>query len=386
MPPKQREAIAEEHDYDYKARKLRFEKHLRAWVLFLITDDESLRDMHSAMNQDPLYELAGAGVDIGLGGLSQAHASRPYEAVLDVLTVALAQIQRIPKSKRALRTFSPQTLCQIGDLLSRVVLFDSTTLELPSQIKEWAEKEHENGLPLKVHLRLNTGYGGIDRILLTPEHENDALRYEELLDLENAPDASTIYLHDCGYRRLTTYDAVVDSGNHFVTRLHSQISVQTVRELALPEERELPNGYTLIRDRLVTLGADPERERRVYRAINCLDSKGNPVVIVTSLVETPVEDVCFLYFYRWTIEILFRWLKHALGLAHLISHSPNGIMMQVVATLLVYALLILYHQDGPLSLKRLLRELRYQIHERLYQIGYEQGVRDTMAQLAAGVS
>lgn len=82
------------------------------------------------------------------------------------------------------------------------------------------------------------------------------------------------------------------------------------------------------------------------------------------------------------IEILFRWLKHTLGLAHLVSHSPNGIMMQVVATLLVYALLVLYHQGGPLSLKRLLRELRFQMHEQLYILGYDQGRRDALAQMA----
>jgi len=57
-------------------------------------------------------------------------------------------------------------------------------------------------------------------------------------------------------------------------------------------------------------------------------------------------------------------------------------MMQIVATLLVYALLVLYHQGGPLSLKRLLRELRFQIHDRLYQPGYEQGQRDALAQVA----
>jgi len=56
--------------------------------------------------------------------------------------------------------------------------------------------------------------------------------------------------------------------------------------------------------------------------------------------------------------------------------------MQGMATLLVYALLVLYHQGGPLSLKRLLRELRFQMHERLYQLGYEQGRRDALAQMA----
>ena len=93
------------------------------------------------------------------------------------------------------------------------------------------------------------------------------------------------------------------------------------------------------------MGQRENHDQHRYRLINILDTKGKP--IVTSLLDLPVEHVCLLYFYRWVIEILFRWLKHALGLVHLVSHSPNGIMMQVVATLLVYALLGLYHQGGP---------------------------------------
>lgn len=158
---------------------------------------------------------------------------------------------------------------------------------------------------------------------------------------------------------------MVDSGNHFVSRLHGKTTAYQVRDLALPEERKLSNGYTLIR----ALGKRDSPHQ--YRLTDILDSKGKPITIVTSLLDLPVEYVCLLYFYRWTIEILFRWLKHTLGLIHLVSHHPNGIMMQIVATLLVYALLILYHQGGPFSLKQALLQLRFQMHQRLYQLGYE---------------
>lgn len=385
VPTKKRQQIVAEQGYDFNARQLRFEPHLSAWVLFELTDDETLRDMHAAVNDDPLYRLNGAGIDVSLGGLSHAHATRPYEALQDVLMEALARIKRVPKSKRILRELSPATLERVAELLSQSVLFDSTTLHLPSKLKDWAERraeEDEEALPLKVHLRLRGGYGGIDRLILTAEHEHDARRYKELLDLKQAQEEGEgyIYLHDCGYRDLETYDEVVDSGNHFVSRLHGKTTVYPVKELALPEERKLSNGYTLIRDRIVTLGKRESQQR--YRLIDILDSKGKPIPIVTSLLDLPVEHVCLLYFYRWTIEILFRWLKHTLGLIHLVSHHPNGIMMQVVATLLVYALLVLYHQGGPFSLKQALRELRFQMHERLYQLGYEQGQRDALAQLA----
>ena len=99
VPAKKRKEIAAEQGYDFNARKLRFDPHLRAWVLFGLTNDETMRDMHAAVNDDPLYRLNGAGIDISVGGLSHAHATRPYEALQDVLMEALARIEAVPKSK-----------------------------------------------------------------------------------------------------------------------------------------------------------------------------------------------------------------------------------------------------------------------------------------------
>jgi hypothetical protein len=379
VPQKQREEIADQYDYDYRARKIFFEPHLRAWVLFQLTNDETLRDMHAAVNEDPLYQALGAGLDVSIGALSEAHQKRPYEAMMAILQRVLADLNRIPKDKRVLRELSPDVLRTVGDLLSRTVLFDSTTLRLPSRIKAWAEEQSGEELPLKVHLRLNAGYGGIDRVLFCREHEHDHQQYETLLDLNHPPAEHAIYLHDRGYRELAMYDQIVDAGHDFVTAFHSGITVEHVRDLPLPESKTLDNGYTLIRDRIVKLGTGENRAKHSYRLISVKDSQGEVMVIVTSMLDAPVATVCGLYFYRWTIEILFRWLKHVFSLDHLVSHSPNGIMMQVVATLLTYALLILYHQGGPLSLKQLLRELRYQLHATLYQLGYEQGLRDARA-------
>ena len=143
VPAKKRKEIAAEQGYDFNARKLRFDPHLRAWVLFGLTNDETMRDMHAVVNDDPLYRLNGAGIDISVGGLSHAHATRPYEALQDVLMEALARIEAVPKSKRILRELSPDTLQQIADLLEHAVLFDSTTLHLPAKIKEWAEQQAE---------------------------------------------------------------------------------------------------------------------------------------------------------------------------------------------------------------------------------------------------
>jgi hypothetical protein len=128
VPSKKRKEIEAEHGHDFNACKLKFDVHLRAWVSFELTEDETLRDVHAAVNGDPLYRLNGAGIDISIGGLSHAHAIRPYEAWQDVLMEALAHIEKVPKSKRVLRTLPLATLQQIADLLNQAVLFDSTTV------------------------------------------------------------------------------------------------------------------------------------------------------------------------------------------------------------------------------------------------------------------
>jgi hypothetical protein len=159
VPPQERQNIADACDYDYRARKVHFERHLRAWILLQLTKDETLRDMQSAVNYDPLYQLLGAGMDVSLGGLSEAHQNRPYEALMEILLRLLADVERIPKSKRVLRELMPGVLQDIGDVLSQTVLFDSTTLHLSKRIKAWAEEQNGAELPLKVHVRLHDGCG-----------------------------------------------------------------------------------------------------------------------------------------------------------------------------------------------------------------------------------
>jgi IS4 transposase len=88
----------------------------------------------------------------------------------------------------------------------------------------------------------------------------------------------------------------------------------------------------------------------------------NPVVLVSGMTQAEVALVYSLYLYRWTIEVLFHWLKYVLTVDNRVSHTLTGLMMQVITILLTYALLILYHQNSSLSLKQMMRGLRYIIH------------------------
>jgi len=54
--------------------------------------------------------------------------------------------------------------------------------------------------------------------------------------------------------------------------------------------------------------------------------------------------------------------------------------MQVLVALIV-GLLVLYHEGGPLSVVRILRRIRADLHQAIYDWGFEQGRRQVIAEL-----
>jgi hypothetical protein len=56
--------------------------------------------------------------------------------------------------------------------------------------------------------------------------------------------------------------------------------------------------------------------------------------IVTDLLDVPAHIIAFLYGYRWTIEVFFRFFKQILGCRHLISTRIEGIQIQIYAAVI----------------------------------------------------
>ena len=102
--------------------------------------------------------------------------------------------------------------------------------------------------------------------------------------------------------------------------------------------------------------------------------------MLTDLLDLTVDQICALRRYRWTVETVIRWLKKQLGLDHLISYSPRGVILQVTMALIVYGLLVLYTQGQPLSVARLRRKIRTDLHQALYEWGWKQGYQAAFAE------
>jgi hypothetical protein len=378
VSPRRRQEIAEQSGYDAHAQKLTFEPYLRALLVRQI-EGGSLHDLQAGMARDPLYQAHGARLEISVPGLSKVNAQRSPQPFWDVLAEVMAAVDALPQAVRIgrgkpLGAATPKELREISELLERTHIFDGTTVELPPQIAQWARtstKQERAGI--KVQLRLRAGYGGLDRIMVTGGKGNDNPYFCALLDLETAAPGQ-VYLFDTGYSKLATYDAIRQHGSELVSILHERITVEVIeeREVATPVTAQ---GYTIHSDRIVYLGTDKTRSAYRWRLLDATDTQGQRRTLVTSLLDESAERITQFRAYRWTIEIVFRWLKRVLQLDTLVSYSPGGIQMQVAVALITYGVLLLYHAGGALSLKALQRRVKQALHEALFAAGVAEGER-----------
>jgi IS4 transposase len=378
VSPRRWQELAQQSGYDAQAQKLTFEPYLRALLVRQIQGG-SLHDLQEGMARDPLYQAHGAQLEISVPGLSKANAQRSPQPFWDVLAEVMAAVEALPQTVRVgrgtpLGAVTPKQLREISELLERTHIFDGTTVELPPQIAQWARtstKQERAGI--KVQLRLRAGYGGLDRVMMTGGKGNDNPYFRALLDLETAAPGQ-VYLFDTGYSKLATYDAIRKHGSELVSILHESITVEIIEERVV-ETPVTAQGYTIHSDRIVYLGTGKTRSAYRWRLLDTTDTQGQRRTIVTSLLEESAERITQLRAYRWTIEIVFRWLKRVLQLDTLISYSPGGIQMQVAVALITYGLLLLYHAGGALSVKALQRRVKRALHEALFAAGVAEGER-----------
>jgi hypothetical protein len=389
VSPRRRREIAEQSGYDAQAQKLTFEPYLRALIVRQLVGG-SLHDVQHGMAHDPLYEVHGARLEISVPALSKANAQRSTPAFWDVVAEVMGTIDALPQTARIgrakpLGAATPKALREIGQLLERTRIFDATMLTLPPRIAQWARtsaKREQAGI--KVQLRLRAGYGGLDRVMVTGAKGNDNPYFRALLDLESAAPGQ-VYLFDTGYCKLATYDAIREHGSDLVTILHESITVEVVEERPVATPTTAP-GYTIHSDRVVRLGTGKTRSPHLWRVLDATDTQGQRRTILTSLLDESAERITQLRSYRWTIEIVFRWLKRVLQLDTLISVSPAGIAMQVAVALIVYGLLLLYHEGGTLSLKALQRRVKTELHGAIFAAGVAEGERRAQARTTSGPS
>ena len=363
-----RQDVAEAYGYDWHARKLDFETHFRGHVLMQATAYTSTRDQQWAADNDGLFQAAGAAVEISVSGLAQANRNRPVMPLVELLQQVMDAVSRLPS--RRLRALDAQTWQGIVGLLQHIDIFDATTLTLPPKLRDWAPGKGEETAALKLQLCIDGQQGGFKRVMLTPEPGNDNPYFEAMLG-DLADQSQRLFLFDGGYFKIDTYHQIVEHGHHFVTKRGGNIQPHIVEEKRLPEETTLSSDYRVLQDALVTLG---DNQERLFRMLRVCQTNGQEIVLLTSLLDHSANQICLLYRYRWTIEIVFRWLRQTLELDHLMAHNPVGVLRQILMALITWGLLVISNQDDQkLSPKQLWRQLQADLHQVIFDYGVHIG-------------
>ena len=206
-----------------------------------------------------------------------------------------------------------------------------------------------------MHLKLSGIDGRFQEAITTRPGGNGNAQFSDLLDLEEG--AGRLYVFDAGYFDIDQYHEITDTGSYFVTKLHGNmlhgnIEPEEVCTRPVPEEcadagGRTDCGYAVLEDRYVQLtGRD-----MWYRVLRVKVSTDKTTEILTNLLWLDAAQICRLYHHRWSIEIVFRWLKDRLQLDHFISRDPWGIIRQIVirqivTVLIVWGLLTIYNRGN----------------------------------------
>jgi len=163
---------------------------------------------------------------------------------------------------------------------------------------------------------------------------------------------------DRGYQDHTRFDEWIEEGKHFVARLKNNTRWEVLEKLPFDKNSKV---FFFAR---VQLGDENHRMQHPVYLVGFRVGK-KILWVATDRADLTAEEIAFIYSLRWEIEKLFSWWKRHLKVYHLISRDRHGMLLQLLAGLITYLLLVLYcyqlYGEKP-SIQRL-RELRRRIRK-----------------------
>jgi hypothetical protein len=317
--------------YDHPNRKLHLDQYVICALLGFFTPVlRSLRQI------EDFSQLPQAQRELGLEQVCRNSFSQA-SALFDP-RLLVPMLRQIRTELPDLRRRDPE----LQELYARLVAGDGSYFKMVAALG-WALRcgRPEQGLTGRVRLDLQLEVCTGLPLNLQSSGNGDG---SEILRQSQMLQAGKLYLFDRYYMSLEFLAQILEAGSDFVIRARAKPGqgpkAQVIQERELGEE---DRAHGVIADRVVRLpggrwtGAPPQcllREVLIQRP-----GESEPVRLITNLLEHPAWMIGQLYRKRWGIEIFFRWLKCWAGYRHLISRTPNGVLLQfylaVLGTLLL---------------------------------------------------
>lgn len=239
--------------------------------------------------------------------------------------------------------------------IGRLNLIDSSTVSLALTQYPWAWfRKTKSGI--KIHLGLDFYKEMVPvKSIITEAKKGDRTQMNDLV----VTDPDIINVFDRGYVDYKKFDEYCEAGVRFVTRLKENAYTQELKAAFIDEDSPIEE------DLIIILGKNYTKMKHELRLVVTKDTEGNPVMILTNVLEKSPEEISSIYRNRWKIELFFKWIKQHLQIKHLYGQSPAAVENQIMMALLTYCAVMLLklisgYQGSLLHVTRILKGCLYE--------------------------
>ena len=304
--------------------------HLHLMLISQLSSCESLRDLELILNRqkNTLYHL-------GLGTVKRStisDANRKMDASIfkDIASVLLQRLQGEKK-----------------ELQKVVTALDSSIIRAEGRGHQWSVGSRAGSKGLKLHVQFDQSNDQIEYIQITDATVND-ISVAQTLSLSQ----DRIYVFDKGYLDYNWWSDIKNINSTFVTRLKKNSAYTIVSERPLqPQEK----GF-ILKDQLIELRHKSPRGGKTNTLAGCPlrlihirhpdPKRKDPLILVSNECESAASLIAGWYKKRWSVELVFKWLKQNLKVKSFLGESRNGILIQLFIAIIAYVLLKLYKSDS----------------------------------------
>ena len=291
----------------------------------------SLRGIQQASHLEKVRKKLGCR-RASLGSLSEA--ANVFDAQhLEEIIAELAA--RIPQ----------QTLTRDQQALKNLTAVDGSLLPALSKMAWalWLDEEHRAA---KMHVAFEVLRGIPVKVTITEGNGNEKHELRGMLE------PGRLYVVDRGYAEYQLFQDILDRESSFIGRIRNNAVWTVVEEWPISAKA---GAAGVRRDLVVRLGGDKsgavlKKPLRVVEVVTGkINSQGEPEILLlaTDRLDLDAELVALGYRFRWSVELFFRWLKCILGCRHLLSHSQNGVTIQVYLAIIASLLISLWTGRKP---------------------------------------
>lgn len=323
-------------------RELHFDDYVLLILLYLFNPlIDSMRTLQKVSELPELQSRLGI-KRFSLGSFSES--CRVFDpAMLQGVVDQLAK-DLLPVQREALLKALPGKLTLVDSTVIRTLCTVAEAMFLPL-----GDGRHTHAW--RLHLQLDVDHHVPGAWEMT-EPKNTG-RSDEKSVLRRRLAAGHTYVMDRWYAQFTLWNEIKSAGSSYVCRVRDNSVYDVIEDRPL-DQQAMDAG--VISDQIVKIGLSKKPGERADHPTRLICVKCTPhqkrgkgrrhgvgqtgptsdgtLRIITDLPDAPAHVIAFLYEYRWTIEVFFRFLKQTLGCRHLLSTRIEGVRIQVYAAVI----------------------------------------------------